>query len=51
MKSFILELVEGWLVQIIDINVKTAGTVNGVTFSANIDGEFEFEDGYQVPEF
>ena len=32
----------------VDINVKTAGTVNGVTFSANIDGEFEFEDGYQV---
>jgi hypothetical protein len=32
----------------VDINVKTAGTINGVTFSANIDGEFEFEDGYQI---
>ena len=32
----------------VDINVKTAGTINGVTFSANIDGEFQFEDGYQI---
>ena len=32
----------------VDINVKTAGTINGVTFSANIDGEFQFEDGSQI---
>ena len=32
----------------VDINVKTAGTINGVTFSANIDGEFQFDDGYQI---
>lgn len=32
----------------VDINVSTAGAINGVNFSANIDGEFQFDTGYQL---
>ena len=32
----------------VEIKTTTAQTANNVTFSANIDGEFEFETGYQI---
>ncbi len=32
----------------IEIKTTTAQTANNVTFSANIDGEFEFDNGYQI---
>ena len=32
----------------VDIDISTAGIVNGVTFSAGISGEFEFDNGYQI---
>ena len=31
----------------VEIKTTTVQTANNVTFSANIDGEFEFETGYQ----
>tara|TARA_Y100000022_G_scaffold160728_1_gene143690 strand:- start:95 stop:811 length:717 start_codon:yes stop_codon:yes gene_type:complete len=32
----------------VEIKTTTAQTANNVTFSANIDGEFEFDTGYQI---
>ena len=32
----------------VDINISEAGIINGVTYSANITGEFEFDNGYQI---
>ena len=32
----------------VDINVSDVGTISGVTYSANIIGEFEFDNGYQI---
>ena len=32
----------------VDINVSEAGTISGVTYSANVNGEFEFDNGYQI---
>ncbi len=32
----------------VEINISNNATVNGVVFSGNIDGEFKFDDGYQI---
>ena len=32
----------------VEIKTTTALTANNVAFSANIDGEFEFDNGYQI---
>ena len=32
----------------VDINVSNAGIINGVSYSANISGEFEFDNGHQI---
>ena len=32
----------------VDIDISTAGIVNGVTFSGGISGEFKFDNGYQL---
>ena len=32
----------------VDINVSEAGTISGVTYSDGINGEFEFDNGFQI---
>ena len=32
----------------VDINVSAAATINGVALSANVSGEFEFDNGYEI---
>ena len=32
----------------VDINISEAATISGVAYSANINGEFEFDNGYQI---